>query len=257
MLPLLHYNISNHTTAFTTTREGGVSIGNYSAFNVNPYCGDKPEHVAINRQQLCNELHIKASHLIIPHQNHGSHHVNVDANFLRMPAEKQNVLTNGADALITTQLNTAICISTADCVPILIYDRTHHAAAAIHAGWRGTVKRIAQHTLKAMHNTFGTQPTDCQAVIGPSISIDNFEVGDEVYEAFNKARFDMKLIARRQDKWHIDLWQCNSIQLQEQGIPSDNIHIAGICTFQNYKQYFSARRLGTSSGRLLTGIILR
>lgn len=256
MLPLLRYDISNHTTAFTTTREGGVSIGNYSAFNANHYCGDNPEHVAANRRLLCNELNIDDTHLIVPHQTHDIHHLNIDADFIKKPGRQQAELLEGIDALITTQTGTAICISTADCVPILIYDHTHHAAAAIHAGWRGTMKRIAQHTIEAMHTTFGTKATDCKAVIGPSISIDNFEVGDEVYDAFHDAGFDMNTIARRQDKWHIDLWQCNSIQLQEQGIPSANIQISGICTYQHHQQYFSARRLGIKSGRILTGIIL-
>ena len=150
-----------------------------------------------------------------------------------------------------------IGVSTADCIPVLLYDSIHRAVSAVHAGWRGTVLRIVQKAVEAMHNAYGTAPADLQAVIGPGISLDSFEVGDEVYEQFLSAGFDMQPISRRDAKWHIDLPMCNRLQLMEAGIPSNNIQMTNICTYQQYDRYFSARRLGIQSGRIYTGILIK
>ena len=98
--------------------------------------------------------------------------------------------------MMTNELNVCIGVSTADCIPILLYDTKHHAAAAIHAGWRGTVKHIVQKIIKEMGIVYQTKPQELQAVIGPGISLQNFEVGDEVYEQFANACFDMETIAK-------------------------------------------------------------
>ncbi len=276
---LLEYNISDNVTAFTTTREGGCSIGTYSSFNVNRFCGDDITHVKRNQDVLCSKLHIASDELIIPHQTHSTNVLDISQTFHSLSAEEKQNRLEGIDALITDQKDIAICVSTADCVPIVIHDTMHHVSAAIHAGWRGTANRIAEKTFDMMHELFGTEGKDCRAVIGPSISIDSFEVGNEVYDTFKKAGFDMKTIAKLQPemktasasrslnherseeslhmKWHIDLWECNSLQLMEKKIDASNIHVAGICTYKNSDKFFSARKLGINSGRLLTGIILR
>ena len=98
-----------------------------------------------------------------------------------------------------------LCISTADCIPVLCYDARHQAIAAIHAGWRGTVARIVSKALEQMRQVYGTEGKDVYACIGSGISQEAFEVGDEVYEAFRQAGFDMERIAVRKGKWHIDL----------------------------------------------------
>jgi hypothetical protein len=140
--------------------------------------------------------------------------------------------------------------------PIIIYDPEHHAAAVAHAGWRGTVARIAEKTVAKMQTVYHSRPHMMRAVIGPCITVKNFEVGDEVYEAFADAGFPMSQIALRQEKWHIDLPLCNQLQLSSAGIPAEQIVQSGICTFDHCDQYFSARRLGIRSGRIYSGIVL-
>ena len=98
---------------------------------------------------------------------------------------------------------------------------------------------------------------DVVAAIGPGISLQSFEVGDEVYQAFQDARFDMNVISRRYSKWHIDLWEANRIQLISAGVNPDNIEVSGICTYTANEDFFSARRLGINSGRIISGIILK
>jgi copper oxidase (laccase) domain-containing protein len=94
-------------------------------------------------------------------------------------------------------------------------------------------------------------------VIGPCISLDAFEVGDEVYEAFSSADFPMHLIAKRHtEKWHIDLWEANRLQLLACGLRPENITLSGVCTYTSHDRFFSARRLGIKSGRIFNGIII-
>ena len=149
-----------------------------------------------------------------------------------------------------------LCVSTADCVPVLLYDVSKDVIAAIHAGWRGTVGRIVEKTLEVMGSEYGTEGKDVIACIGPSISLESFEVGDEVYAAFAEAGFEMSCIARKYEKWHLDLWEANRLQLLAHGVLPEHIEVAGICTYKNYEDFFSARRLGIKSGRILSGIMI-
>ena len=91
----------------------------------------------------------------------------------------------------------------------------------------------------------------------PSISLEAFEVGDEVYTCFEQQGFDMQRIALRQEKWHIDLWEANRMQLLDFGVLPSNIELSGICTWKENADFFSARRQGIASGRILSGIMLK
>ena len=233
-------------TAFSTTRQGGCSTGNYAAFNINGYCGDDEVHIAANKVALCGLLGIDSNRLVMPHQVH-------DCVVRRIDGPQQGVI-EGVDAVMTDVPQLCIGVSTADCIPVLLYDSTHRA---VSAGWRGTVLRIVQKAVETMRDTYGTAPADLQAVIGPGISLDSFEVGDEVYNQFLSAGFDMQPISRRDAKWHIDLPMCNRLQLMEAGVPADHIQMTNICTYQQYDRYFSARRLGIQSGRIYTGILIK
>ena len=246
---LTYYNMGTGVTAFSTTRQGGCSTGNYAAFNINGYCGDDEVHIAANKVALCSLLGIDSNRLVMPHQVH-------DCVVRRIDGPQQGVI-EGVDAVMTDVPQLCIGVSTADCIPVLLYDSTHRAVSAVHAGWRGTVLRIVQKAVEAMRDTYGTAPADLQAVIGPGISLDSFEVGDEVYNQFLSAGFDMQPISRRDAKWHIDLPMCNRLQLMEAGIPADHIQMTNICTYQQYDRYFSARRLGIQSGRIYTGILIK
>ena len=246
---LTYYNMGTGVTAFSTTRQGGCSTGNYAAFNINGYCGDDEVHIAANKVALCGLLGIDSNRLVMPHQVH-------DCVVRRIDGPQQGVI-EGVDAVMTDVPQLCIGVSTADCIPVLLYDSTHRAISAVHAGWRGTVLRIVRKAVEAICDAYGTAPADLQAVIGPGISLDSFEVGDEVYDQFLSAGFDMQTISRRDAKWHIDLPMCNRLQLMETGVPADHIQMTNICTYQQYDRYFSARRLGIQSGRIYTGILIK
>ena len=242
--------------AFSTTRRGGVSTGTYASLNCTPYTGDAPQCVSRNQEILLAALPQHPRALVIPWQTHGTRVLPIDDAFLSANEEQRHALLQGIDALVTDRPGICLCISTADCIPILLYDKKHQAIAAVHAGWRGTVNFIVGHALEQMRTFYGTDGADVSAVIGPGISLRAFEVGDEVYEAFRQADFPMERIARRESKWHIDLPEANRLQLLDFGVPSSAIETSGICTYTQYDDFFSARRLGVKSGRMLTGIML-
>lgn len=255
---LFLYDTPDGVVAFSTTRHGGVSKGNYASLNINGYCGDDKDDVAKNRRLLCMSLNLSdESHLVIPHQTHGTTVLTVDKTFMALDEEQRQQRLEGIDAVITNVPQVCIGVSTADCIPIIIYDAVHHAAAAIHAGWRGTVAHIVKKAVAALQAAYGSQPTELQAWIGPGISLKNFEVGQEVYDQFAEAGFQMERIAMKYEKWHIDLPMCNRMQLEEAGVPLQSIRQMAVCTYDQTDDYFSARRLGINSGRIYTGAILQ
>ena len=213
--------------------------------------------VGRNRPEICKMLGIDDSHLVYPHQTHGTKLLQIGEEFISLSPDTKKMLLEGVDAVMTNMTNVCVAVSTADCIPVLVCDMEHHAVAAIHAGWRGTVGRIVRKTLEQMHAAYGTNPASLQCIIGPGISQDCFEVGDEVYEAFAAAGFDMEQIARRKEKWHIDLWRANAIELEAAGVDPASIHVEGVCTFSHSDEYFSARHDGAATGRMLNGIMLK
>ena len=259
-MEILEYNIGNGARAFSTKR--GEGSGNYSGFNITHYCGDTAEHVAECRKMLCRELGIKDNRLILPLQTHDSKTLVVDKEFLALTPQEQKEKLEGIDAIVTDIPQTCIGVSTADCIPVLLYDSRKSAVAAIHAGWRGTVACIAERCIDAMVKHYCSNPADIKAVIAPGISIEAFEIGDEVYDRFAECGFPMENIAARYPtatggtKWHIDLWEANRLQLLGKGLNEENIHISGICTYSLHSEFFSARRLGIKSGRIFNGIMV-
>lgn len=244
---------------FVTTRRGGCGEGAYSSFNCSHYCGDNPEHVRLNRERLLEGIPQRSVELIIPVQTHGTEILQIDGAFSHLSPEQKEKCLYGVDAVITSEPGYCICISTADCVPVLLYDRKRQAIGVVHAGWRGTVAYILRSTLQKMNHIFGTEGKDVVACIGPSISLEAFEVGEEVYEAFQNGGFDMPRISMwnvETEKHHIDLWEANRIQLLDFGIPDNQIELSDICTYTHHDDFFSARRLSIRSGRILTGIML-
>lgn len=271
--PVLYsYQIGDGIVAFSTTREGGVSEGNYASFNINHYCGDDEKAIAANRSALCHLLHIAEERLVYPHQTHLTNVRVITPSYYELSNDERNAFLEGVDAVMTDMQGVCIGVSTADCIPILLYDEVHHAVAAVHAGWRGTVARIVEKTIEKMQEVYHTHPQQLRAIIGPGISLKNFEVGDEVYDAFREAEFPMDMIAKPYPvsasavdgkssndhmRWHLDLPECNRLQLVHCGLQTNQIQLSGICTYDCCDEYFSARRLGINSGRIFTGILLK
>ena len=248
---MLHLQKEQDIIAFSTERGLVDMDAPYDGFNITWYTDDNAQHIADCRRDMCQMLGIDDQHLVLPRQVH-------DTKVAEVTADNIGDRFEGVDALITTLPRTCIGVSTADCVPILIYDSYTRAIAAAHAGWRGTVAHIGCKTIAAMQQRYDSKPENLKIAIGPSIGPDAFEVGDEVYDAFDAAGFDMNRIAfKRNGKWHIDLWQANALDLLAMGVAEKHIETAAVCTYEHYDQFFSARRLGIKSGRIYTGIMIK
>ena len=257
-MPVLqNYDMGEGVVAFSTTRQGGEGVGKYGQMNINPFCGDEAQTVCTNRQLLADQLKIAPAHIVLPHQTHGTTCLAVDDSLLGMSDDERKLQMEGVDCVMTDVRGLCIGVSTADCIPVLLYDADHHAVGAVHAGWRGTVACIARKAVGEMAHHYGSRPERLKAVIGPGISLKHFEVGQEVYDYFQDAGFPMDGIARRYAKWHIDLPQCNVMQLEEAGVLLSNIYRSGICTYEHSDRFFSARRLGAQSGRIYNGILMK
>ena len=254
---LQYYPLGEGVTAFSSTRQGGYSEGRYGEFNINRYCGDSEEAIQKNRETLCQLLGIEDHSLLMPHQVHLAEIAVVDREMLTLPTEEILQKLDGIDALMTNEAGVCIGVSTADCIPVLLYDPIQRASCAIHAGWRGTVQRIVEKAVTRMTEVFGSDPKNLIAQIGPGIHLESFEVGDEVHQTFEKEGYPMELISKKYEKWHIDLPECNRLQLVAAGIPETHIAVSLVCTFQQSDTFFSARKLSINSGRIFTGILLQ
>ena len=176
VIPELHfYQLGEGAKAFSSTRHGGFSKGHYASFNINHYCGDSEESISKNRALLCDLLGIKDDRLLMPHQVHLTETRVIDEAFLSIPAEEQKACLEGVDAVMTNVPGVCIGVSTADCIPVLLYDKVRRASCAIHAGWRGTVKRIVEKSVAKMISVYGCRPEDIVAQIGPG----NIFVGEK------------------------------------------------------------------------------
>ena len=243
--------------AFSTTREGyfknnteGVSEGLYGQLNLCHYVSDNPEHVALNRQLFCQYHNINREMLFVPRQTHSS-------NVKRI---QSGIDLEETDGLISNIKGSCIGINTADCLPVLIYDPTHHAAATLHAGWRGLVGRIVTKGIEMMKREFGSVASDLLCAVGPAISTEIYEVGDELKPQFANAGFPIEKIFIDRTDWaksHLDLKAAVRFELLNNGIAEQNIEVSDICTYQYSTKYFSARKLGINSGRIFSGVILK
>ena len=237
---MIYYNLGENITSFTTDR----TIGR-------------------DETRLLGCLPVRASRLVYPHQTHTDRIVCIDDGFLKMAPDKQQEKLDEVDALITQIPQQCIGVSTADCIPVLLYDSQHHAAAAIHAGWRGTRQRIVSKTVEAMHLRFGTLASELRAVIGPGISAAAYEVGEEVVRQFLDAGFPQTVVWRRgpandspYSKPHLDLQAANCYLLEEAGLDLSHIQVVPVCTYRQCDSFFSVRRLGIQSGRIYTAVII-
>lgn len=245
---------------FSSTRKGGVSKGEFSSLNFGNYSDDNPLDINENREILARMWCKDLSEFVIPHQVHASNVLKIDAAFLRLEkGEKINKLY-GIDATITNVKDIFLCATTADCVPILLFDRKNKAIAAIHAGWKGTMERIVEKTIEKMTENYGTDATFLLAGIGPAIGINKYEVGNDVVNAFLAKDFDLAQVGFRHpktEKIHLDLKQINLMELMQLGVPENQIEKTDLCTYENANLFFSARRQSVHSGRMLSGIMLK
>ena len=238
---LIRYDIFQPFTniyAFTTTKSTlPVERVRYS---------NMPE----NKEKLAEVLALKTDQMVFPDQTHSS--------CVAAIQEVPDAVISETDALITNQSGLCLCVQTADCVPVLLFDPVAKVIAAIHAGWRGTVGGIVANAVDKMTTNYGTLTENIVAAIGPSISPEIYEVGDEVVAAARKAipNVEMTLHKNGKGNYHFNLWEANRQMLLKSGVVQQNIQILGACSFSEAEKYYSARREGADTGRMVSGIMI-
>ena len=185
-------------------------------------------------KRFSDEYGFNYSNIVFNTQVHGAD--------VRIVESEADITDNGkeADGLITNLKEIPLLIFTADCVPVVFYDKKQGVVALAHAGWRGTYGNIAGEMISIMRNKYGCKVEDVKTIIGPSVSVDNYEVSYDLIEKF--AALEVQDYYKENDgKYYLDLWQLNKELLKKCGILEDNIKIIDFCTVRDNDKFFSYR----------------
>ena len=243
---------------FVSLRTGSTLRSPREHLNLSFNTGHPSSRILQNRKQLTEALGIPLEWLTTAKQVHG-HHVRVLSRMDRgRGARDYGGALEATDALVTDLPGVCPLVLVADCVPVLLYDPGKRVIAAIHAGWRGTLARIAERTVRTMVQLFGSAPEEILAGIGPSIGPCCFQVGAEVI-----AQAESTLGRKSGCIWResstggrIDLWKANRGQLLAAGLIARHVEVAGICTAHHSDDFFSYRKEGEGTGRFGAGICM-
>ena len=228
--------------ALQSTRNGGVSEGAYSSLNLGRNTGDLTDNVHENTLRLCAASGIDPRQLVYSDQVHGT---------AILTAEKPGHY-RGYDALITNKKNLFLCVFTADCYPVLIYDPRHNVSSAVHAGWKGSAGGIVMKTIEAMQIRFNSVPAECLAYIGTGISPEAYEVGREVAMRFPSDCCLQSPLGQENEKYSLNLGMANYRQLLASGIPPLHIELSPFCSVRDSNLFFSYRRDQGITGRMVS-----
>lgn len=230
-----------------TTRDGGVSEGPFARLNLGGAVGDDPAHVAENHRRLALAVGYDPNRLFQVSQVHGGdvHAVTASDDPAALPARVQ------ADALVARRPGDAVAIRVADCVPVLLADRRTGHVAAAHAGWRGVAAGVVA---AAVNDLRPREPDDLVAAAGPCIGPCCFEVGDEVAAQLVAATTASVRVAT-DGRPHVDLHAAVRWQLERLGVLT--VDVVGGCTRCDPERYFSFRRDGARSGRMVGVVAAR
>lgn len=243
-----------------STRIGGVSEGIFSSMNLSFSRGDDEACVRENFKRMAETIGVEPNSLVFAAQTHTTNVRKVTAEDkgkgIVYPLDYQDV-----DGLITNE--SGICLTTfyADCVPLFFIDPVHKAIGLSHSGWRGTVGKMGQETLRRMREEYGTDAKDVIAAVGPSICQDCYEVSEDVIEKFKEAFDEIYwgelFYQKENNKYQLNLWKANEIILLEAGVPKENIAVTNVCTNCNSDVLFSHRATKGERGSLAAFMALK
>jgi len=237
------------------SRRGGVSPEPFDTLNFAVKVGDEPANVAENMARAARALFLPVDRTVTVRQVHGREAAVVDG-----PADP----STEADAVMTERAGLPVGVLTADCLPVLIYDPVKRAAAAVHAGWRGTALGVAGSAVRSMEEAFGTRPADIIAALGPRIGPCCYTVGPDVLDEFTGAFGEpAEGFFSRDAKGALkcDLGAANTYALVRAGVAPPNIDTGAPCTFCTDGLFFSFRKeagpgAARETGRLLSLIMV-
>jgi YfiH family protein len=160
------------------------------------------------------------------------------------------------DGLIVSKPGGCAAVFTADCQPIVLWDKVGRIAAVVHAGWRGAVSGIATAAVKKMGKTVRSAPEGISVFLGPAISTENYEVGPEVDEEAT-AYSNGDVLVTKNGKTYMDITECNRLNLIGAGVSDSNIYAVEACTYRDVELFYSYRREGARAGRIAAVVYLQ
>ena len=233
-----------------TLRSGGASRGAFASLNFSSREGDQPGRVRENWRRLEEAAGLPARGWALLSQVHGARVERITAGG---PACHHRRDHPEADAMASDRRGLVLGVLTADCLPVVLAVPGSGAVALAHAGWRGTLEGVVQAAVRELCAVAGAEPGEILAAIGPSIGRCCLQVGAEVHGAFHErwGAAHTRRILEKSDPWRLDLPTANLIQLREAGVRTSNVAFVQHCTCCRKDLYFSYRRDGRQSGRML------
>jgi len=219
--------------AFTATREFNARF---------------EEEAPGERKRLFDALNLSPSQAVGACQTHGNRIQIIDRSHQGRGAIREMDAFPGTDGFIAQEPGVVLTIKTADCLPLFIADPSTLAVSVIHAGWKGLYSGIVEKGLRALKGQYGSDPAELEAVLGPCIRFEDYEVGEE----FRKYFPDHVKSIKGSSKPHFDLPGAARERLLHAGFREEHILDSGLSTVGNVQDFFSYRREGAASGRLLS-----
>ena len=262
-VPYLEYPMLRETGIIRhgfSTRLGGVSEGCWASMNLSFERGDRPEAVMENFRRIGAELGVRGEDMVLSQQTHTAN-VRVVTGADRGKGITRERDYTDVDGLITNEPGICLVTSFADCVPLYFVDPVKKAIGLSHSGWRGTVGKIGKRTVEMMGESFGSDPADILAAVGPSVCMDCYEVSGDVIEKFRQV-FDEKLwpelfYEKENGKCQLDLWKANELIFLESGILPEHMAVTNLCTHCNSEILYSHRAAGDKRGNLCAFLALK
>ena len=243
---------------FISTRRGGISKHPFDSLNLGLHTGDDSGKVLKNRRRLAATIGIPLNQFTLARQIHSGTVRSISDELRGSGSMDYESAIADTDAMVTNEADICLIILVADCVPMLFFDPVQRAIGVAHAGWRGTLKCIAQNTVRSLETAFGSSPGNIIVGLGPSIGPCCYRVGPEVISEFENTFPKKEIIANKSEDGtgYVDLLRANVEELLQSGIKRDNIELAWICTRDNPDLFFSYRHQHGETGRFGAGITL-
>ena len=243
-----------------STREGGVSINEFSSMNLSFTRGDDESKVAENYRRISDAIGFDVNKIVCSDQTHTNNVREVTeedwGKGCIRPKDYRDV-----DGLITNRPDVILATFYADCVPLYFVDPVHRAVGLSHSGWRGTVSDIAGVTVKKMEERYGTKPSELLAAIGPSICQDCYEVSEDVIvqfkEKYDEQYWPLLFYCKDNGKYQLNLWEACRRNMLDAGILPEHIQVTDICTCCNPQVLFSHRASHGKRGNLAAFLGIR
>ncbi|MCX7815927.1 MAG: peptidoglycan editing factor PgeF [Syntrophales bacterium] len=232
-------------------RGAEMNVGPEDFLNSSTRTCDNEKFVVGNWSAIAEAFGLRREQFLKPVQVHGDGIIIWDSKM------KDNHELEG-DAIVTRCGGVALCVDTADCIPLLFVDSVERVIAVVHAGWRGTALNISGKVVDVMRNHFGTDPANVIVTMGPSIGLCCYEIDGYVHEKLLPWLKEEYIVPSfRPGHWYVDLQGVNRVQLIAKGVLECNIDAIKICTFCNSDHFFSYRRDGARTGRQTSFILLK